>query len=124
MSGHTIERTCNVASGRALEQASRWLSQHGFSVSSSSAAEVHLMDSGRRERLAVRAVGDRLVFEFSPAVPGAALRAREALERVVDGATAGAGGGGADSAPRRCTVCATVSKAGESSCGVCGGALA
>jgi hypothetical protein len=124
MSGHTIERKCNVASGRALEQASRWLAQHGYSVSSSSAAEVHLMDSGRRERLAVRAVGDRLVFEFAPAVPGAALRSPDVLERVVDDATQGAGGGATDSTPRRCTVCATVAKAGESSCGVCGGALA
>jgi len=123
MTTHTIERRCGPGTARVLERATRHLAAHGYSVVSSSVSEAHFIDSARRERLAVRALGERLVFEFSAAVPGASLRAPDALEQLVSAATQDTASPGV-STPRRCTVCATQARGDESACAVCGGALA
>lgn len=120
----TFERTTARAAEQALQDVVRWLSANGYQVATRSAAEMHLVHPARRERLAVRVTAAGLRFEFSPSVPGAALSADDVLERVVDEAVRGGGGGRATGASRRCTVCATQATGDDAFCAVCGGTLA
>lgn len=125
MAGEQFERDVDVKPERALQHITGRLEAAGYQVGSRASSEVHLLHPVRGERLAVRVVGARLRFEFSPSVPGGALSSRPQLERVVDDATQSPAGVASPGAvPRRCTVCATLAPDGAAFCEVCGGSLA
>ncbi len=123
----TFDRAGAVEPSRLMQRVERWLSAHGYTVSTRTTGELQFVNpQSGPHRLVVRVDAVRTRFVFAPAAPGAVLPEAAELERRVDASmgapaapvvkvAAPAGQGGV-----RCSICATVVPAGESACPLCG----
>lgn len=123
----SFERAVRAEPTRVLQGLEKWLTAHGYEVSTRSNLELNFVGAttGGRHRLTLRADGATVRFGFVPGAPGVVLPDAQELERRVDacvqslGAPAGPAKA-ASASSRRCSICATELSAGEQSCPMCG----